>query len=84
VLLRLQRECYPAKQVTAKLRLGFQPRLVDFLCQKLRDLFRVLHMTGGKQIAESFKRGIRERRHGPSLLLPEMQAKLSFVNVRAL
>src|SRR5262249_45799843 len=80
----LQCECYSAKQVRVKQRLGSRRRLVDFLSQKSRDLFRVLHITGGKQIAEAFKGGIRQRCHDPSMLLPEMLAKLSFLNVRAL
>jgi hypothetical protein len=42
----------------------------------------VIRATGGKQIAEAFKGGIREHRHGARLLLAEGMAKSSLLNVR--
>ena len=78
----LQRECRPAKQLRAGQRLGIRSGRVDFFGQQSRDLFRVLHTTGSKQIAEPVKCRICEHCHAAMLLLAGVLAKLSFLNVQ--
>jgi hypothetical protein len=83
-LVRLQRECRAAKLLRAGQRLGIRSGLLDFFDQQSRDLFRVLHATGSKQIAEPFKCGIGEHCHASrTLLLAEVPSKLSFLNIQA-
>ena len=80
--MHLQGDCSPATYFRSKQCLWLRAGLIDFLGQQSRDLFRVPHAARGKQIAETFKGRIREHSHSSSLLLAEVLAKLSFLNVR--